>query len=348
MSASQAPSVSFPNPTGTLADGAFSLPKGGHTVAVAEARGTQGNPGATATPDPAVQSDSLVDILTDAFVSESQGEEEPEDEILDDDLPEDEEASEEPDEEEDAAAASATDSQEDPKLTRWADALRQNPKRLTQIPNEQRVAAIDLALKRTVEATVAEWQGEAEKHIPNLIQQAYEKGFNEGSTQGRDAATFRELEALEEEDPQAFLEITRNDPAKARRFYEWKETGKVEQETGVNAELRREVDAMKASLTPEATAILRENAQKNPGIYRFDAAGSARFLRDAQAALHQSANEKTRKELEARAEAERRKKAAEARKKLPKPESDDRTGKPPVSGGSVTDLITAGWGFGKK
>lgn len=319
-------------------------------MAVAEARGTQGSTGASATPAPAVQSDSLDDILTDAFVGESQGEEEPEDEesLLDEALPEDEEVTEEPEEEDDAAAASVATPEEDPKLTRWADALRQNPKRLTQIPNEHRVAAIDLALKRVHEATVAEWQGEAEKHIPNLIQQAYEKGYNEGSTQGRDAATFRELEALEEEDPQAFLEITRNDPAKARRFYEWKETGKVEQETGVNAELRREVDAMKATLTPEATAILRENAQRNPGIYRFDAAGSARFLRDAQAALHQSANEKTRKELEARAEAERRKKAAEARKRLPKPESDDRSGKPAVTSGSVSDLISAGWGFGKK
>lgn len=323
-------------------------------MTVAQAKGTQGKADAVADARPAVQSDAIGDILADAILQESQGTQEPiEEEILDD--PEDTEDEEEHDEEEASEDEDTDDSEEDagssdteepdPKLVRWADGLRQNPKRLTQIPQEQRVEAIALALQRASAAAVQEWQQAGEETFPKLLQQAYQKGYEEARQSVESASEFTAMETMEEEDPQAFYDLIRKDRAKARRYFQWKETGETERETGVNSELRSEVESMRERVkgNPVALGFLQENLKGNPNLYQFDAVGSARFLRDAQAALDRAEREAAQKEQEARAEAQRRQRAAEKRKSLPKPDSEHGKHRPPQPVGSVSDLIAAGW-----
>lgn len=322
-------------------------------MADTQADGTKGEEGAGATLPPTGPTD-YGNLLEDALLGDGEGTKESivddDTDDLDDDNEEDDDQDEDEDDDGSDDATASADSDEDdsepvvdPKLARWAERLIENPRRLSQIPGEQRTQVVALALERQKAMTEAAEREMARQAIPGLLQDAYKRGRNDASQELSSTADFRELEQLEEEDPAAFAELGKREPGKLRRFYQWKESGQAERETGITGELQADLNAAHRKMTPELRAWLEDQQRRQPGIYANTAAGAARFLRDVERASLELSQKQAREEAEARQKAEERKRAAEKRKQLPKPETTGANGRSKPLPTTVNDLIAVGW-----
>lgn len=317
-----------------------------------QAKREQPAPGSIETAPEASPSDygNLLEAAIIEAGSEKPAEELEDLDIDDTDEDEDEEESEDDaddDDDSDEIEASQEAEPKDDPIDQWAEKLRANPKRLSQIPIEQRQQVVARALTRTVEATQAEERELARNALPLLIAKVREEALKEFEATSKATSEFEEIQALEDDDPREFAEFAK-DPKNAsrmRRYYEYKESGRIEKETGIDADMRRELSEAQRHIeaNPEVLRRLQARAQRRADMYANTAAGAARLIRDVPLVLAEIEQEKAREDTTAQSTVARRKAAAEKRKSLPKPETGEARGRKQPLPTNVNDLIAVGW-----
>ena len=234
----------------------------------------------------------------------------------------------------DASEGGEPDGDEDPELERWASALLDKPRSLSQIPGALRTQAVERALEKS--------KGEAESVRQAAVQAVqYLNGKFEEEMAARleearkEWAEYADLDAATEEELGAIL---RDDPVRARRYAEYRarqaggseaakapaqpEAGSV---PGDIAELVTEVNSK-----PAVLAKLQAKEKASPGIYAPTPEGMAAFRRDANRFLGMAEAESRQPDPEEK-EAERRRNSAAERKALPRIDaSSGRQGPAPL------------------
>lgn len=353
MTASQAARQGIPNDDGAVEDDGAPSPVFDEQYTDLLVAGIFGNDEATLGNEPPAPS------------GDEQGDDE---EDWDDDEQDDAgETSDAPSDEEEGDEAPEPDAAEPQSRTvdDWAQILRENPRRLAEVPGKARAEAVERALQLAEETTTTTLVDRLRPQVEQVRNSAFQQGMTYARQLIAQVDEFNELTEMQEDDPENFLSLVRSskqeDRAKVRRFFDWQEKGGPEKALPQVPEqvdpVRVANNAFAVAVGParqllaqneQLAALLQQKEAAEPGRYAFTPQGVTNLQSDIlQALLSGQAAAAPRKPATPRStEAQARQQAARERRNLVRPSTGSGTsadGSAAIPGdGTYSDYIAQG------
>lgn len=285
---------------GVAADGVFVCLEGQVTVSQAAREGVP-NDGGDSAVSPEID-EQYTSLLVDGLFGSA------DEATLDDEPPEDSEDNEQGDDEEDwnddeedsagetseAEPGEGEGDEEAPEpdaaepqgrnVDDWAQILRDNPRRLAEVPGKVRAEAVERALQLAVETTGSQLVEQLKPQVEKVRQTAYQQGMAYARQLIDQVDEYNELASMQEDDPENFLSLMRSsrqeDRAKVRRFFEWQDKGGPEK---VLPSIPEQVDPIQVAnnafvvASGPARQLLQQNEQLRKVILQKQEAEPGRY-----------------------------------------------------------------------
>lgn len=312
-------------------------------MAVSAPNGVQGTTGGSASPEPKDLGNDLESLLeaglglTRAATATGEAPDDTDEDLEPDDQLDLEEDSEEEDdlEPEDGAP---TGEQEPParqqpgdevtpeKLDGWAEAVRTNARRLSEVPTAHRAEAITRAILREREAVIQERNQIAVQAVQQAGEIAYSRGLAHGAAVGQLESQFAELDEFSDEEFGSWARRQENRTL-ARQYQQWLDAGRPDLKPPADQPV-----APEQAITMVAPVLVQElravpglveklNERSGNGRYAYTPEGFTNLIRDVVEVLGGGlAQAKSAEDPQVAREAARRREAAATRKRLPRPD----------------------------
>lgn len=236
-------------------------------------------------------------------------------------------------------------------LDTWAEAVRTNARRISQIPTPHRAEAITRALEMERTNAIEERNQVAYAAIRQADEIAYQRGLAHGATVGQLESQFAELDDFSDEEYGAWARKPENRTL-ARQYQQWTEADRPALQPPAQ-QAPTVTDAI-----PLIAPLLINELKAVPGVFeqlearnsdgRYNAAtpqAFAQLIRDAVEVLAGLAAKSPAEDPQTRLAAQRRREGAATRRKLPKPDvAEGQRAKNGLSN-DINELIRQGLGF---